>query len=99
MTTPADRTDLDLVHAAGELRAAVREVAHDKTNWAPPEVMAGRIDLGEAARHLQQGLSTAADLAAVIRDVAAKDPNLTGPGAMSHSSSTKNPASEACCSR
>jgi hypothetical protein len=79
MTAPADRTDPDLVGAAGELRAAVREVAHDKTTWAPPEVMAGRVDLGEAARYLQQGLSAAVDLAAVIRDVAAKDPNLTGP--------------------
>jgi hypothetical protein len=79
MTTPADRTDPDLVHAAGELRAAVREVAHDKTTWARPEVMAGRVDLGEAAQHLQQGLSTAVDLAAVLRDVAAQDPNLTGP--------------------
>ena len=79
MTTPADRTDPDLVGAAGELRAAVREVAHDKTTWARPEVMAGRVDLGQAAQHLQQALSTALDLAAVIRDVAAGDPNLTGP--------------------
>jgi hypothetical protein len=79
MTTPADRTDLDLVGAAGELRAAVHEVAHDKTTWARPEVMAGRVDLGEAARHLQQALSTAVGLAAVVRDVAAGDPNLTGP--------------------
>jgi hypothetical protein len=79
MTTPADRTDLDLVHAAGELRAAVREVAHDKTTWARPEVMAGRVDLGEAAQHLQQALSTAVDLACVTRDIAAQDTNLTGP--------------------
>jgi hypothetical protein len=85
MTTPASRTDLDLVHAAGELRAAVREVAHDKTTWARPEVMAGRVDLGEAAQDLQQALSTAVDLACVTRDVAAQDPNLTGPArAMSH---------------
>jgi hypothetical protein len=85
MTTPASRTDLDLVHAAGELRAAVREVAHDKTTWARPEVMAGRVDLGEAAQHLQQALSTAVDLACVTRDVAAADTNLTGPArAMSH---------------
>ena len=85
MTSPADRTDLDLVHAAGELRAAVREVAHDKTTWARPDVMAGRVDLGEAAQHLQQALSAAVDVACVIRDVAAQDTNLTGPArAMSH---------------
>src|SRR5665647_711642 len=85
MTSPADRTDLDLVHAAGELRAALREVAHDKTTWASPDVMAGRVDLGEAAQHLQQALSTAVDVACVIRDVAAQDTNLTGPArAMSH---------------
>jgi len=79
MTSPASRTDLDLVHAAGELRAAVRKVAHDKITWARPEVMAGRVDLGEAAQHLQQALSTAVDVASVIRDVAAQDPHLTGP--------------------
>jgi len=85
MTSPAGRTDLDLVHAAGELRAAVREVAHDRTTWARPEVMAGRVDLGEAAQHLQQALSSAVDVACVIRDVAAQDTNLTGPArAMSH---------------
>jgi hypothetical protein len=85
MTTPASRTDLDLVHAAGELRAAVREVAHDKTTWARPEVMAGRVDLGEAAEYLQQALSTAVDVACVTRDVAAQDASLTGPArAMSH---------------
>jgi hypothetical protein len=85
MTSPADRTDMDLVHAAGELRAAVREVAHDKTTWAHPDVMAGRVDLGEAAQHLQQALSSAGDVAFVLRDVAAQDANLTGPArAMSH---------------
>jgi len=85
MTSPASRTDLDLVHAAGELRAAVREVAHDKTTWAGPDVMTGRVDLGEAAQHLQQALSAAVDVACVIRDVAAQDTNLTGPArAMSH---------------
>ncbi|HEY5183238.1 MAG TPA: hypothetical protein VIJ07_26330, partial [Dermatophilaceae bacterium] len=85
MTSPASRTDQDLVHAAGEVRAAVREVVHDKTTWARPEVMAGRVDLGEAAQHLQQALSTAVDLACVSRDVAAQNTNLTGPArAMSH---------------
>ena len=85
MTSPADRTDLDLVQAAGELRAAVREVAHDKTTWARPDVTAGRVDLGEAAQHLQQALSSAVDVACVLRDVAAQDTNLTGPArAMSH---------------
>jgi hypothetical protein len=85
MTTPASRTDQDLIHAAGELRAAVREVAHDKTTWARPEVMAGRVDLTEAAEHVQQALSTAVDVACVTRDVAAQDANLTGPArAMSH---------------
>jgi hypothetical protein len=85
MTTPASRTDLDLVHSAGELRAAVREVSHDKTTWARPDVMAGRVDLGEAVQHIQQALSAAVDLACVTRDIAAQDTNLTGPArAMSH---------------
>ena len=80
MTSPADRTDPDLVHAAGELRAAVREIAHDKTTWARPQVMAARVDLVEAAQHFQQALSAAVDVAAVIREVAAEDLTLTGPG-------------------
>src|SRR5450631_2202362 len=85
MTSPDSRTDVDLVQAAGELRAAVREVAHDKTTWARPEIMARRVDLGEAAQHLQQALSTAVDIASVIRDIAAQDTNLTGPArAMNH---------------
>ena len=85
MTSPADRTDMNLVAAANELRAAVGEFAHDKTTWARPEVMAGRVDLGEAAQHLQQALSAAVDVAAVIRDVAAHDLTLTGPArTMSH---------------
>jgi hypothetical protein len=85
MTSPAYRTDLGLVHAAGELRAAVREVAHDKTTWARPQLMAGRVDLSEAAQHIQQALSAAVDVAAVIRDVAAHDLTLTGPArAMFH---------------
>jgi hypothetical protein len=47
--------------------------------------MAGRVNLGEAAQHLQQALSSAVDVACVIRDVAAQDTNLTGPArAMSH---------------
>lgn len=83
MTTPVSRTDLDLVHAAGELRAAVREVAHD-TTWARPDVMAGRVDLGEAAQHLQQALSTAVNVASVICEVAAQDTNLTGPARAMH---------------
>jgi hypothetical protein len=85
MTTPDSRSDPDLVHAAGELRAAVREVAHDKTTWASPEFMAGRVDLGEAASTLQQALSAAVDVACVTRDIAAGDIDLTGPArAMSH---------------
>ena len=85
MTSPESRTDVDLVQAAAELRSAVREVAHDKTTWARPEIMARRVDLGEAAQHLQQALSTAVDIASVIRDVAAQDTNLTGPArAMNH---------------
>jgi hypothetical protein len=85
MTTPASHTDLDIVQSANELRAAVREISHDKTTWASPDVMAGRVDLGEAAQHLQQALSSAVDVACLIRDVAAEDNNLTGPArAMSH---------------
>jgi hypothetical protein len=79
LTAPASRTDPDLRHAAGRLRAAVGEITHDKTSWADPETITRRVDTAEAARTIQQALSAAVDLAHLTREVAATGQGLTGP--------------------
>jgi hypothetical protein len=79
LTAPGHRADPVLVDAANELSAAALEITHDKTTWAATDVIAGRVDLGEAAPILQQAMSAAVDVACVTRDVAAEDPHLTGP--------------------
>lgn len=79
LTHPGTRTDNKLVKAANELRAAVREVAHDTTTWAAPEVIAARVDLTDAAHSIQQALNAAVDVSHLISEIAATEPDLTGP--------------------
>lgn len=78
LSSRGERADPDLVHAASEVRASVHEIAFDRTQWATPEVMAGRIDLAEAAVTVQQAMIAAAELACVHRDIAEHEPGLTG---------------------
>lgn len=66
------------MNAANEAVAAVHEIAFDRTRWATPEVMAGRIGLAEAAATMQQAMVAAADVACVHRDVVEREPSLTG---------------------
>lgn len=79
LTTRGDRADPDLVHAAGELRAAAREITVDRVGWADAPTIAGRIDLTQAAPIIHQALAAAAELACVHRDVVDQEPTLTGP--------------------
>lgn len=78
LVSPA-RTDVSLGAAAKEVYAAARGIAHDKTTWATPQVMASRVDLAEIAHSLQQALTAAVDVAHVTREVAATNEDLTGP--------------------
>ncbi|MGN6415446.1 hypothetical protein [Flexivirga sp.] len=73
-----ERADPALVHAASEVRAAVHEIAFDRTHWTAPEVLAGRIDLAQATVTVQQAMIAAAELAVVHRDIAEQEPDLTG---------------------
>lgn len=73
------RTERDLAGAAGELRAALLEIVHDKTTMASPDVMAARVDLAAAARTFQQALTAAVDVAYLVRDLGAQHQDLTGP--------------------
>ena len=100
LASPAARTDPALVAAANELRAAIHEVTHDKTTPAHPDVIAGRVDLGEAGQHLQQALSAAVDVACVTREIATTNQNLTGPApAMSHRANPETRALEDLAAR
>jgi hypothetical protein len=79
LTTPASRTDLALVEAAGQLRAAIRAAVATKTGWATPEQIAGRIDLPATFMTLHRSMVSAVELAYVTRDVAADHPGLAAP--------------------
>lgn len=78
LSSRGERADPALVHAANEVRAAVHEIAFDRTRWATPQVIADRIDLAEAAATVQQAVISAAELAYVHRDIAEQERDLTG---------------------
>lgn len=78
LASPA-RTEVALGRSAKEVYAAARGIAHDKTTWATPQVMASRVDLAEIAHSLQQALTAAVDVAHLARAVAATNEDLTGP--------------------
>ncbi len=64
------RTDPDLVASAAEARAALLEITHGVTVLAPPQLIAARVDMPDAAHCLQQALTAAVDLAHHLRDAA-----------------------------
>ncbi|WP_256791948.1 hypothetical protein [Terrabacter sp. Ter38] len=67
----------DLVNAANEIRAATREIIHDRSGLASIEVLAATVDLKQVSRTLQLGLATSADLAYALRE-STEDPDLLG---------------------
>ena len=79
LTTPASRTDPALVEATSQLRVAIRAAVANRTGWATPEQIAGRIDLATAVMTLHRSLVTAVELANVTREIAADDPGLAAP--------------------
>lgn len=60
-----------LVAAGNELRAATRELVHDRVGQAHPDVLAVRADLGVVASALQRSLASSVDLAHTVRDAGA----------------------------
>ena len=84
LTSPTSQTDPALAGAASEVRAAAREITYDKTTWAWPEAIAERVDLGAAARTVQQALSAAVDVAYVALEIATDEKGLTGPARALH---------------
>ena len=78
LKTPAARLDGDLVRAAAEVRAASRELTHDKTTMASLEEISTRPGLDRAATAILHALEAASELAYIVREQA-DNPNLTGP--------------------
>ncbi|WP_157537478.1 hypothetical protein [Nocardioides sp. Root190] len=78
LTAPDARLDPDLMRAAAEVRAALRELTHDTTTLASLNTIATRPGLELAATAALHAHESASELAYVIADKA-EAPNLTGP--------------------
>lgn len=78
LTVPGTRVDQNLLAAAGEVRAAGREITQDRTRWASPDLIAARVDLAAAVPPVAQSLIAAPDAAALIRGISTRT-DLTGP--------------------
>ena len=79
LTNPASRTDIALVAAASEVRAAIAGAATNPTGWATAEQLASRLDLPDAVKTLHLNMVASVDIAYVVRDTAADHPGLTAP--------------------
>lgn len=78
LVPPGARRDPALGRAAGEVRAACRELSHDKNTLASPDTIASRPGLPRAVTALLESLEAAPELAQVVGEHA-KNPDLTGP--------------------
>jgi hypothetical protein len=74
LSAPGHHADTDLLMVAGEVRAATREICHDRAGWASPGLMASRVSLTGAGQALQETLATGLDLAYASRAVASVAP-------------------------
>jgi hypothetical protein len=79
LTNPASRTDIALVGAAGEVRAAIAAAATNPTGWATPDQLASRVDLPKTVMILHLSMVASIDIAYVVRDTAADHAGLTAP--------------------
>lgn len=78
LKSPTARVDVDLVSAAAEVRAASRELTHDKTTMATLDEISTRPGLARAATAILNALEAGAELAYIVSEQA-DNPNLTGP--------------------
>jgi len=79
LTNPTSRTDIALVGAAGEVRAAIAAAATNPTGWATADQLASRVDLPKAVKILHLSMVASIDIAYVVRDTAADHPGLAAP--------------------
>jgi hypothetical protein len=78
LKTPAARLEVDLVRAAAEVRAASRELTHDKTTMASLDEISTRPGLDRAVTAILHALEAGSELAYIVSEQA-DNPNLTGP--------------------
>ena len=78
LATPGNRPDPQLAQAVAQLRAAARDLTHDRDTQARTDLIDDRVDVAAVLDSLHQALVSAADLADLAREVAAH-PDLVGP--------------------
>jgi hypothetical protein len=78
LTLPGSGLDTALVRAAAEVRAAYRELTHNTTTMASPEVIATRPGLEHATLATLRAIEAGSDLAYVVAEKAT-NPDLAGP--------------------
>lgn len=78
LTRPSDRLDPALARAAAEVRAAYRELTHNLTTQAIPEIIATRPGLGRGVAASLDALAFASELAHGVAEQADRN-DLTGP--------------------
>ena len=78
LAPPGARLEEPLARAAAEVRAAYRQLTHDQTTLASPEVIADRPGLSQAVHATLRAIEAGSELAVVVAEKA-DAPNLTGP--------------------
>jgi hypothetical protein len=78
LAPPGARLEEPLARAAAEVRAAYRQITHDKTTLASPEDIAGRPGLPQAVPATLRAIEAGSELALVVAEKA-DAPDLTGP--------------------
>jgi hypothetical protein len=78
LAPPGARLEEPLARAAAEVRAAYRQITHDTTTLATPEVIASRPGLPQATVATLRAIEASSELAHVAAEKA-DAPNLTGP--------------------
>ena len=78
LAPPGARLEESLARAAAEIRAAYRQITHDTTTLATPEVIANRPGLPQASVATLRAIEAGSELAHVVAEKA-DAPNLTGP--------------------
>ena len=78
LTPPGARLQAPLARAAAEVRAAYRQITHDTTTLATPEVIATRPGLAQATTATLRAIEAGSELAHVVAEKA-DAPDLTGP--------------------
>ncbi|HEY0950516.1 hypothetical protein [Nocardioides sp.] len=78
LAPPGARLEEPLARAAAEVRAAYRQITHDTTTLATPEVIGTRPGLPQATVATLRAIEAGSELAHVVAEKA-DTPNLTGP--------------------